>query len=55
MNPNLLIVVARTSIPGTTKTRLAAIIGADRACTLYRAFLTDLANRFPVPAGFDDP
>jgi uncharacterized protein len=49
MNPNLLIIVARVPIPGTTKTRLAAAIGHDRACALYRAFLADLANRFPPP------
>jgi uncharacterized protein len=49
MNPNLLVIVARAPDPGTTKTRLAATIGADRACALYRAFLTDLAARFPPP------
>lgn len=47
MNPNLFIIVARAPVPGTTKTRLAATIGDDRACALYRAFLADLANRFP--------
>lgn len=50
MNPNLLIIVARAPVPGTTKTRLAATIGDECACALYRAFLADLANRFP-PAG----
>ncbi|HEY7029978.1 MAG TPA: TIGR04282 family arsenosugar biosynthesis glycosyltransferase [Thermomicrobiales bacterium] len=50
MSPNLLIIVARAPVPGTTKTRLAATIGHDRACALYRAFLADLANRFrPSP------
>ena len=49
MSPNLLVIVARAPVPGTAKTRLAATIGADRACALYRAFLTDLANRFPPP------
>jgi glycosyltransferase A (GT-A) superfamily protein (DUF2064 family) len=49
MSPNLLVIVARAPVPGTAKTRLAATIGADRACALYRAFLADLANRFPPP------
>jgi glycosyltransferase A (GT-A) superfamily protein (DUF2064 family) len=50
MNPNLLIVVARSPAAGTTKTRLGATIGADRACALYRAFLADVAARFaPAP------
>jgi hypothetical protein len=31
--------------PGTTKTRLAARIGAEPACRLYRAFVLDLAER----------
>jgi glycosyltransferase A (GT-A) superfamily protein (DUF2064 family) len=46
MNPNLLVIVARAPVLGTTKTRLAATIGDDRSCALYRAFLADLANRF---------
>jgi rSAM/selenodomain-associated transferase 1 len=50
MSPNLLVIVARDPVPGTTKTRLAATIGDERACALYRAFLADLVNRFP-PAG----
>jgi rSAM/selenodomain-associated transferase 1 len=50
MSPNLLVIVARDPVPGTTKTRLAVTIGHERACALYRAFLADLANRFP-PAG----
>jgi rSAM/selenodomain-associated transferase 1 len=54
MKPNLLVIVARAPVPGTTKTRLAATIGAERACALYRAFLTDLAHRFsPTNASFD--
>jgi len=31
--------------PGTTKTRLAARIGPEAACRLYRAFVLDLAER----------
>jgi len=41
-----LIVMARYPEPGKTKTRLARSIGDDEAVRLYRAFLTDLANRF---------
>ena len=53
MNPNLLIVVARAPDTGTTKTRLGATIGADRACALYRAFLADVAHRFTPQLGMD--
>ncbi len=49
MNPHLLVIVARAPVPGTVKTRLAATIGDERACSLYRAFLADLADRFPPP------
>jgi glycosyltransferase A (GT-A) superfamily protein (DUF2064 family) len=51
MNPNLLIVVARAPDPATTKTRLGATIGAERACALYRAFLADVAGRFAPRPG----
>ena len=34
-------VMARAPIPGRCKTRLAAVIGEDRACALYRAMLLD--------------
>jgi glycosyltransferase A (GT-A) superfamily protein (DUF2064 family) len=44
--PGLLIIAARQPIPGFTKTRLGRAIGMDEAAALYRAFLTDLANRF---------
>jgi glycosyltransferase A (GT-A) superfamily protein (DUF2064 family) len=43
---NLLIVVAREPVAGTTKTRLGRSIGMERACLLYEAFLTDLAAKF---------
>lgn len=46
---NLLVFVAREPLPGFTKTRLGRTIGMERAAALYRAFLTDLADRF-VPA-----
>ncbi|MFQ5667855.1 MAG: TIGR04282 family arsenosugar biosynthesis glycosyltransferase [Candidatus Binatia bacterium] len=41
-----LAVMARYPIAGTVKTRLAAAIGAQRACNLYRAFLRDIGARF---------
>src|SRR2546421_627979 len=41
-----LVVMARYPEAGKTKTRLGRIIGDDRAVSLYRAFLTDLAQRF---------
>lgn len=46
---NLLIIAARQPLPGFTKTRLGRAIGMEQAAALYRAFLTDLANRF-IPA-----
>lgn len=54
---SIFLFVARVPTPGTAKTRLGATIGMERAATLYRAFLADLAARFhaPVspPAGHD--
>ncbi len=41
-----LVIVAKYPEPGVVKTRLAALIGAPQATTLYRAFLGDLAERF---------
>ena len=46
---NLLVIAARQPLPGFTKTRLGRVIGMEQAAALYRAFLTDLANRF-IPA-----
>ena len=43
---SLLMIAARSPIAGETKTRLGASIGMDEAAALYRAFLTDLADRF---------
>ena len=40
-----LIVMAKYPEPGRVKTRLAAALGAQRACALYRAFVLDLADR----------
>jgi rSAM/selenodomain-associated transferase 1 len=37
--------MARHPAPGRVKTRLAAVIGADRACALHRSFVLDLADR----------
>src|SRR3989442_11964475 len=37
--------MARHPVPGGVKTRLAAALGADAACALYRAFVLDLAER----------
>ncbi len=43
---DLLMIAARAPVAGATKTRLGNAIGMDRAATLYRAFLHDLAARF---------
>ncbi|HLX55410.1 MAG TPA: TIGR04282 family arsenosugar biosynthesis glycosyltransferase [Ktedonobacteraceae bacterium] len=43
-----LVIMARYPQPGTTKTRLARIIGDEETIHLYCAFLTDLAQRFAV-------
>lgn len=40
-----LVVMAKHPVPGRVKTRLGSAIGADAACSLYRAFIGDLANR----------
>ena len=37
--------MAKHPVPGRVKTRLAAALGADTACALYRAFVLDLAER----------
>jgi len=41
-----LLVFAKEPRPGRVKTRLAASVGAEAACALYRAFLADLAAAF---------
>jgi rSAM/selenodomain-associated transferase 1 len=41
-----LAIMARYPAAGAVKTRLARAVGAERACTLYRAFLHDLDERF---------
>ena len=46
MADTALVVMARYPEAGKTKTRLARSIGDDRVTCLYRAFLTDLAQRF---------
>src|SRR5262245_30673531 len=37
--------MAKHPAPGQVKTRLAAVLGEERACALYRAFVLDLAAR----------
>jgi rSAM/selenodomain-associated transferase 1 len=37
--------MAKYPEPGRVKTRLAAALGPERACALYRAFILDLADR----------
>ena len=37
--------MARHPEPGRVKTRLAAVLGDERACALHRAFVLDLADR----------
>ncbi len=46
MSDTALVVIARYPEPGKTKTRLARTIGPTEVAHLYRAFLTDLAQRF---------
>jgi len=41
-----LVIMARYPEIGQVKTRLGQAIGSERACELYRAFLTDLDARF---------
>lgn len=48
-----LFVVARLPVSGTTKTRLGAAIGYERAAALYAAFLRDLGARFARAATRD--
>jgi rSAM/selenodomain-associated transferase 1 len=50
MSDTALVVVARYPQVGQTKTRLARVIGDEETARLYRAFLSDLAQRF---AGYD--
>lgn len=50
-----LTIAAKAPLPGRVKTRLAASIGADAAAGLYRAFLSDLGDRFPEARWYVDP
>jgi len=52
MSDTALVVMARYPEVGATKTRLARVIGSGEAVLLYRAFLTDLAERF-AGQGYD--
>jgi uncharacterized protein len=51
MPDTALVIMARYPQVGTTKTRLARIIGDEEAVRLYRAFLSDLAQRFAGQIG----
>lgn len=46
MSDTALVVMARYPEAGKTKTRLARTLGNEETALLYRAFLTDLAQRF---------
>ncbi len=46
MPDTALVIMARYPQAGTTKTRLARMIGNEETVHLYRAFLTDLADKF---------
>jgi uncharacterized protein len=50
-----LTIAAKAPLPGHVKTRLAARIGPEAAVELYRAFLSDLAARFPEASWYVDP
>ncbi|MDW7710176.1 MAG: hypothetical protein SCH98_06845, partial [Deferrisomatales bacterium] len=45
----VVLVFAKEPRPGRVKTRLAAGLGPERACDLYRAFLADLARALAAP------
>ncbi len=49
MTRDVLYIAAKAPRPGLVKTRLAHVIGDERAATLYKAFLTDLPARFGRP------
>jgi uncharacterized protein len=49
MSDTALVIMARYPRAGTTKTRLARSIGDQEAVSLYKAFLTDLAEKFAGP------
>jgi uncharacterized protein len=53
MADTALVIVARYPHVGTTKTRLARALGNEETVQLYRAFLTDLAQRFAGWPEFD--
>lgn len=48
-----LVLFAREPVPGRVKTRLAARLGAERACRLYEAMLEDLAGQLTPGEGFE--
>ncbi len=52
---DVLYITAKAAVPGRVKTRLARVIGDDAAAALYRAFLLDLAARFPAASWYVTP
>jgi rSAM/selenodomain-associated transferase 1 len=46
-----IVILAKHPVPGRVKTRLAATIGAERACALYVGFVRDLAHRLQSWSG----
>ena len=46
-----IVVLAKYPVPGRVKTRIAATIGAERACALYAGFVRDLAHRLQSYGG----
>jgi uncharacterized protein len=52
---DVLYVAAKAPVPGRVKTRLAQAIGENAATALYRAFLLDLAGRFPSASWYVTP
>ncbi len=53
MADTALVIMARYPHNGTTKTRLARGLGSEETVQLYRAFLTDLAQRFAGQPAYD--
>ena len=52
---DVLYIAAKAPVPGRVKTRLAREIGQEAAAALYRAFLVDLAARFPSARWYVTP
>ena len=57
-NSTVVALFVRVPVPGQVKTRLAAVLGAEGACRLYRAMVTDILNNiracgFPLHLFYD--